>query len=102
MSLSVILALSPKKGTAPKNNPFQNNQILKNSISIYHVLEYFLVISNSYPLQLQPQIKVAKESKIRKCQCCKTGNLHTILLFDQRGPPAWYLGGSQKSPACKN
>ena len=42
-------------------------------------------------------VKPVKESKIRKCQCCKTGNLHTILVFDQRGPPAWYLGGSQKS-----
>ena len=90
-----------KKGTVPKNNLFQNNQILKNSISIYNVLEYFLVISNSYPLQLQPQIKVAKESKIIKCQRFKTGNLHTILMFDQRGPPTWYLGGGQKAPACK-
>ena len=53
-------------------------------------------------LKVQPQIKVAKESKIRKCQCCKTGNLHTILIFDQRGPPAWYLGGGQKSIPCNN
>ncbi|AWG22885.1 IS91 family transposase [Flavobacterium faecale] len=53
-------------------------------------------------LKVKPQIKVATASKIRKCQCCKTGTLHTILLFDQRGPPAWYLGSSQKSPACKN
>ena len=71
-----------KKGTVSKNNPFQNNQILKDNISIYNVLEYFLVISNSYPLQLQPQIKVAKQSKIRKCQYRKMGKLHTILLFD--------------------
>ena len=48
-------------------------------------------------LKVHPFVKPAKESKIRKCQCCKTGNLHTILVFDQRGPPAWYLGGSQKS-----
>ena len=47
-------------------------------------------------------VKPAKESKIRKCQCCKTGNLHTILIFDKRGPPAWYLGGSQSSKPCKN
>ena len=53
-------------------------------------------------LKVQPQIKVAKESKIRKCQCCKTGNLHTILIFDQRGPPAWYLGRGQKSIPCNN
>ena len=48
-------------------------------------------------LKVHPFVKPTKESKIRKCQCCKTGNLHTILVFDQRGPPAWYLGGSQKS-----
>ncbi|AWG22140.1 hypothetical protein FFWV33_11770 [Flavobacterium faecale] len=53
-------------------------------------------------LKVKPQIKVAKESKIRKSQCCKTGNLHTILLFDQRGPPVWYLGSSHKLPVCKN
>ena len=41
-------------------------------------------------------VKPAKESKIRKCQCCKTGNLHTILVFDQQGPPAWYIGSGQK------
>jgi hypothetical protein len=52
-------------------------------------------------LKVQPQIKVAKVSKIRKCQCCKTGNLHTILVFDQRGPPACYLGISQRSAPCK-
>jgi hypothetical protein len=48
-------------------------------------------------LNVQPTVKPAKESKIRKCQCCKTGSLHTILVFDTRGPPAWYLGVSQKS-----
>jgi hypothetical protein len=48
-------------------------------------------------LNVQPTVKPAKESKIRKCQCCKTGNLHTILVFDTRGPPAWFLGISQKS-----
>lgn len=32
----------------------------------------------------------------RKCSCCKTGNLHTILVFDGRGPPATYIGISQK------
>ena len=53
-------------------------------------------------LKVQAFVKPAKESKIRKCQCCKTGNLHTILIFDKRGPPAWYLGGSQSSKPCKN
>ncbi len=31
----------------------------------------------------------------RKCRCCGVGNLHTILVFDKRGPPAFYLGISQ-------
>ncbi|AWG23293.1 hypothetical protein FFWV33_18050 [Flavobacterium faecale] len=65
MSLSVIVLMT-KKGTVPKNNSFQNNQILKDSFSIYNVLEYFLVSSNSYPLQLQSKIKVANKSKIRR------------------------------------
>jgi len=50
----------------------------------------------------QPSATTAKASKVRNRQYCKTGNLHTILIFDKRGPPAWYLGVSQKSIACKN
>ena len=57
---------------------------------------------------LQRQLKVQliekpnKEAKIRKCQCCKTGNLHTILVFDTRGPPKWFLGTSQSSSSCES
>lgn len=47
-------------------------------------------------MAFQPTVKEAKVAKIRKCQCCKVGNLHTILIFDTRGPPPWYLGVSQK------
>ena len=42
--------------------------------------------------------KVEKKPFLPKCPCCKTGNLHRIAVFDQRGPPAWYLGSSQSSP----
>ncbi|MEZ7499834.1 IS91 family transposase [Flavobacterium sp. Arc3] len=42
--------------------------------------------------------KVEKKPFLPKCPCCKTGNLHRIAVFDQRGPPAWYLGNSQNSP----
>jgi hypothetical protein len=42
-------------------------------------------------------VKLAAESKIRKCQCCKTGNVHILLVFDQRETPEWFLGSSQKS-----
>jgi hypothetical protein len=46
--------------------------------------------------------KKQKATPIRKCSCCKIGILHTLAIFDKRGPPAWYLGGSQKSVACKS
>ena len=52
-------------------------------------------------LQVQPNLKAEKATTIRKCQCCKTGNLHTILIFDKRGPPEWYLGDSPKTIAYK-
>jgi len=30
-------------------------------------------------------------SLLRKCPCCKTGELHTVACFDQRGPPTnWF------------
>ena len=48
-------------------------------------------------MNFTPIAKETKTATIRKCQCCKVGNLHTILIFDKRGPPAWYLGNSQKT-----
>lgn len=45
--------------------------------------------------------KVEKKPFLPKCPCCKIGNLHRIAIFDQRGPPAWYLGSSHNSPPCK-
>ena len=35
--------------------------------------------------------KAIKQKPVIKCSCCKVGNLHTILNFDKRGPPAWYI-----------
>jgi hypothetical protein len=29
-------------------------------------------------------------------------DLHRIAVFDQRGPPAWYLGGSQSLSSSIN
>ena len=46
--------------------------------------------------------KVEKKPFLPKCPCCKTGNLHRIAVFDQRGPPVWYLGDSQSSIPCTN
>ena len=49
-------------------------------------------------LQVKILEKAEKKPFLPKCSCCKTGNLHRIAVFDQRGPPAWYLGDSQSSP----
>ena len=46
--------------------------------------------------------KVEKKSFLPKCSCCKTGNLHRIAVFDQRGPPAWYLGSGQNTIPYKS
>lgn len=53
-------------------------------------------------LQVQAIIKKGTVSKIRKCPCCKTGSLHRILVFDQRGPPEGYIGMGQIITSCKN
>ena len=53
-------------------------------------------------LQQKVLEKQDKKPFLPKCPCCKTGNLHRIAVFDQRGPPAWYLGGSQSTIPCKN
>jgi hypothetical protein len=53
-------------------------------------------------LKVQLPEKVEKKPFLSKCPCCKTGNLHRIAVFDQRGTPAWYLGSSQNTNAPKN
>lgn len=44
--------------------------------------------------------KQEKKEKLTKCPCCKVGNLHTILIFDKRGPPKGILGARQNSDSC--
>lgn len=51
-------------------------------------------------LQVKVFEKVEKKPFLPKCRCCKTGNLHRIAVFDQRGPPAWYLGDSRNEVPC--
>jgi hypothetical protein len=53
-------------------------------------------------LQVKVLEKTVKKPFVPKCAYCKTGNLHRIAIFGTRGPPAWYLGTSQKSSSCKN
>ncbi|WP_137404112.1 IS91 family transposase [Echinicola rosea] len=35
-------------------------------------------------------------SPFRKCPCCRTGTLHTVACFDQRGPPAFWVNKIRK------
>ncbi|MBB4803325.1 hypothetical protein HNP37_003400 [Flavobacterium nitrogenifigens] len=44
--------------------------------------------------------KAGKKIFLPKCTCCKIGNLHPIVVFDNRGPPAWYIGASQNTFPC--
>jgi len=44
----------------------------------------------------------AKGQKIRKCSCCKNGNLLTVLVFDKRGPPSLVLAGSHQIVSSKS
>jgi len=53
-------------------------------------------------LEVKVLEKAEKKSFLPKCPCCKTGNLHRIAVFDQRGPPPWYLGTSQSLSPCKS
>ncbi|WP_312357279.1 transposase, partial [Empedobacter sp.] len=67
-------------------------------------IRHYGILSSSWKrgkLQdLQKQLKVKrKESKIktkhRLCYCCKEGNLVTLALFGDRGPPKTYLFKSE-------
>lgn len=53
-------------------------------------------------LQVRVLEKAEKKPFLPKCHRCKTGNLHRIAVFDQRGPPAWYFGGGQNAFPCEN
>lgn len=57
-------------------------------------------------LQAKLKVKVLEKAEkkpfLPKCSCCKVGTLHTLCLFDKRGPPAWFIGGSQKTNSCKS
>ncbi len=48
-------------------------------------------------LMVVPSQKQENKQSFRKCNCCKTGNLHTIVVFDERGPPKFYIGNSQNA-----
>lgn len=51
---------------------------------------------------IKPTEKQVYQTLNRKCRCCKTGNLVTIAVFDQRGPPTFYLGDCQNESNHKS
>lgn len=53
-------------------------------------------------LGVEPHPKAEKLSKVRKCPCCKTGNLLTLATFDERGPPEQYQFMAKTQAPCKN
>jgi hypothetical protein len=63
----------------------------------------FLLKTEGLPYEFLhlPSIKHEKKPFQRKCSCCKTGKLITLLLFDKRGPPELYFGDRQKTNPCK-
>jgi hypothetical protein len=51
-------------------------------------------------LRVSEYINQKSNSVHKKCPCCKTGNLITILVFDRRGPPDTVFGRASISVAC--
>nr|WP_133438590.1 transposase [Chryseobacterium salivictor] len=75
---------------------FSNHILPRRFVRIRH----YGILSSSWKrgkLQdLQKSLKVkrtvfAPETLLRKCRCCKEGNLVTITIFGQRGPPQDFL-----------
>lgn len=67
-------------------------------------IRHYGILSSTWKRKKLPELRqqlkgkpIEREVKIllRKCPCCKTGNLITIETFDKRGPPAKYLMGNQ-------
>jgi hypothetical protein len=65
-------------------------------------IRHYGILSSTWKRQqlkdLQKSLKVKQQTNspnlisFKKCACCKTGNLITLLTFDKRGPPKKYLG----------
>ncbi|UZR99128.1 transposase (plasmid) [Chondrinema litorale] len=62
-------------------------------------IRHYGILSSSWKKGKLPQLQIALATKVltpilpkepllhRQCPSCKTGRLHTVLLFDVRGPP---------------
>ena len=67
-------------------------------------IRHYGILSSSWKRgklqQLQEELHVARalvepKTQHRKCYCCKVGNLVTLHVFGQRGPPEKYLIGNK-------
>src|SRR5690606_14392935 len=72
-------------------------------------IRHYGILSSSWKRgklqQLQQELNVLRptsepKTQHRKCYCCKVGNLITLHVFGQRGPPKAYLMGA--TPASVN
>src|SRR5690554_2649564 len=70
-------------------------------------IRHYGILSSSWKRgklqQLQKDLKVVRpiiepKTQHKKCYCCKVGNLITLHVFGQRGPPKAYLIGSKLAP----
>lgn len=66
-------------------------------------IRHYGIVSSSWKRgklqQLQKELNVVRpiiepETQHKKCYCCKVGNLFTLHVFGQRGPPKAYLIGN--------
>jgi hypothetical protein len=100
-----------KDGGKKKQMELTNGEFVRR-FSIHILPERFVrirhygILSSTWKRKKLPELRqqlkmkpIEKELKtrLRKCPCCKTGNLITIETFGERGPPAKYL---MATPTC--
>ena len=102
-----------RKGGAKKEMTLSNQEFARRfSLHIlpkrFVRIRHYGILSSSWKrgklqaLQSDLKIKIPEvkpKTLLNKCRCCKTGNLVTIAVFGQRGPPPEYLFVIQPAPA---
>jgi hypothetical protein len=61
----------------------------------------FKDLQASLPVHKTKASEVESAKQHRRCTCCKEGSMHTILVFDVRGPPSSYMRLLKKDPITK-
>lgn len=94
-----------RKGGAKKEMTLSNQEFIRRfSLHIlprrFVRIRHYGILSSSWKrgklqaLQSDLKIKIQEvppKTLLNKCRCCKEGNLITIAVFGQRGPPPEYL-----------